>query len=414
MVAPNEWWNEKKHKPMTSEDQALRHHILHVDMDAFYASVEQRDHPEWKGKPVIVGSPPDQRGVVSAASYEARVFGVRSAMPSREAGRLCPHAIFAPVRMKRYQEVSAQVFEIFHHYTPRVEGLSVDEAFLDVSASRYLFGDSVQIAGRIRADIAGQLQLTASVGVAPNKFLAKLASEINKPDGLTITPLDPEEIRPWLAPMSVRRLWGVGPRTEELLAAAGWQVVEDLQKTSLETLGKVLGSSLAAHLKALARGEDTRTVSAHAPEQSISAEYTFDVDTRDAGAVHRVLVMLAEKVGRRVRAGQWIPGTVQVKIRDADFKTITRRKPLQVADSLDTALIRAAGELYEAHTPSKAVRLLGITASDLTPLVPGQQWDLFLPPVAESPLDQAVDRLRLKLGPGAIVRGGQLPPPAQK
>ena len=215
--------------------------FLHVDMDAFFASVEQHDNPELRGKPVIVGAPADRRGVVAAASYEARTFGIHSAMPSGEAARLCPHAVFVRPNMKRYKQVSSQIFEIFERFTPLVEPLSVDEAFLDVTGSERLFGSGVEIGERIRQVILEELGLTASVGVAPNKFLAKLASDMDKPDGLTLVPFSREAIIAFLAPLSVDRIWGVGAVTQKRLDEKGIRTIADLQSADLVSLVSIVG-----------------------------------------------------------------------------------------------------------------------------------------------------------------------------
>ncbi|MCL1856313.1 MAG: DNA polymerase IV, partial [Kiritimatiellaeota bacterium] len=250
-------------------------HILHVDMDAFFAAIEQRDHPEWKGMPVIVGASPYERGVISTCSYEARKFGVRSAMPSREAGRLCPHGIYVRPRMAHYEAVSRQVFQIFERYTPWVEGVSCDEAFLDVTGARSLFGAPEAIATRIQDDFRRELHLTGSVGIARNMFLAKLASEMNKPDGQTRVPDEPDAIKAFLAPLPIKKLWGVGPVTATLLNQSGYQTVRDIQCASLGRLTQLLGESLATHLFRLAHGDDDRTVSPDHEEKSISREHTF-------------------------------------------------------------------------------------------------------------------------------------------
>jgi nucleotidyltransferase/DNA polymerase involved in DNA repair len=254
--------------------------FLHVDMDAFYASVEQRDHPEYRGKPVVVGCPPDQRGVVATASYEARTFGIHSAMPSREAGQRCPHAIFLPPDMPRYEMVSAQVFEIFGRYTPFVEGLSIDEAFLDVTGSLRLYGPGEEIARRIKADILSELALTCSVGVAPNKFLAKLGSEYRKPDGLTVLPFDPKAIIAFLRPLPVTRLWGVGKVTRQAFDRAALHTIGDVQDAPLALLQGVVGPHNAAHLRALAFGDDPARSNSMSARKSISREHTFLHDER--------------------------------------------------------------------------------------------------------------------------------------
>ena len=269
--------------------------ILHVDMDAFFASVEQRDHPAWRGLPVIVGAGPHERGVVSTCSYEARVFGVRSAMPSRTAYEKCPHGIFVKPRMRVYQEVSAQVFEILGHYSPFVEGVSVDEAFLDISGTVHLFGDARTLGERLRAEVRAACGLTCSVGIAPNRLLAKIGSEEAKPDGLFVTPFGPDAIRAWLAPQPVRILWGVGRRTNELLAKYGYRTCGDLQEADPRFLARVLGEPASRAIRAHACGEDASAVVwEDEAEKSVSREHTFGVDEADRAAV---------RAPRRLRRG---------------------------------------------------------------------------------------------------------------
>src|SRR5437899_2006871 len=272
--------------------------ILHVDMDAFYASVEQRDHPDLRGKPVIVGAGPRDRGVVAAASYEARKFGVHSAMPSRTAYKLCPQGVFVRPNMEKYAEVSRQVMAILRSFTPLVQPLSIDEAFLDVSGSTAQFGDPVAIAKRIKAEIRSGTALTASVGVAPNKFLAKLASDLHKPDGLTvITDADKVQI---LAPLPVSKVWGVGKVTEKRLHELGIRTIGDLQRLPLDELRQRFGNT-ADHLHALARGEDNREVETDEESKSISSEHTFDEDTADLDRIKKCLLEQCEEVGLRLR-----------------------------------------------------------------------------------------------------------------
>ncbi|MBQ6103728.1 MAG: DNA polymerase IV, partial [Kiritimatiellae bacterium] len=331
-----------------STDAAGALRILHVDMDAFFASVEQRDRPELRGKPVIVGAGPHVRGVVSTCSYEARKFGVHSAMPSREAFRLCPQGVFVPPDMDRYMEASAKVFAIFDRYTPLVQGLSCDEAFLDVSGASLLFGDPVEIARRIRADIASELSLTASVGVAPNKFLAKLASDLHKPDGLTIVPTDPEDIRAFLAPLPATRIFGVGKVLGETLRAHGVKTIGDIQKTHPSALARWCGPTAAEALHELAFGRDGRTVETEREEKSISREHTFSVDEKDPAAVRALLLDLASDVARQVRAAGKFAATAHLKLRTDDFRTVTRQRPFDRPACDDFAYRDAASALLAA------------------------------------------------------------------
>lgn len=349
----------------TIDTQDIRAGILHVDMDAFFAAVEQREHPEWRGKPVIVGSGPHERGVVSTASYEARRFGVHSAMPSREAYRLCPQGIFTPGNHRLYSEVSSQIFDIFYRFTPFVEGLSCDEAFLDVYGSYKLFGSAFEIGEKIRKAIREELQLTASVGVATNKFLAKLASDMKKPDGITVVPTDPREIQRFLAPLTVRSIFGVGGMLAKQLNRVGIVTIGDLQNTPLNVLISLLGENTAEHLHSLAFGEDNREVINERVEKSISREYTFGEDTLNKEYVRQVLLDLASDVGAQLRATKKYATTVKLKLRWADFKTITRQKTQQFAICDDFSIRDAALELLQQQCIDKPIRLIGVGVSGL-------------------------------------------------
>jgi len=389
--------------------------ILHVDMDAFFASVEQRDFPHLKGKPVVVGGPADQRGVVSAASYEARKFGIHSAMPLREAYRRCPHAVFQPGRMQAYRQASRQIFRIFESYTPLVQGLSVDEAFLDVTGVLHLWErDAVRLAQALRAEILGTCSLTASVGIAPNKFLAKLASDMDKPDGLTQVPFDPEEIIEFLAPLPVERLWGVGKKSAGRLKKKSLHSVRDLQQAGEERLTDWLGESLGAHLFALAFGRDQRPVSDREPEKSISAEHTYSENQAEEEVWHQTMVCLTEKVGRRLRKTEFWATCVQIKIRSHQFQTYTRQRHLPLATRRDLDILETALELLESFRPQWPVRLLGVGVTGLQENPPphAQQLDLFAEP--ETPkstrLDETVDAIREKYGTTALKRGRWVPP----
>jgi DNA polymerase-4 len=295
--------------------------ILHADMDAFYASVEERDRPELKGKPLIVGGT-GGRGVVAAASYAVRRFGVRSAMPMREALRLCPQAICVRPRMARYQEISTQVFAIFREFTPQVQGLSLDEAFLDVTASRRLLGDAEAIAAEIRRRIRAATELSVSVGIAPNKLLAKIASDLAKPDGMFR--IGAENLHEVLDTLPIQRLFGVGPKSLPAVQAAGIHTVGDAARASEQMLWRAFGKQGRA-MRALACGIDDRPVVADREEKSISAEETFDTDIHDAGELGRRLTALADRTAARLRAHGLAAGRISVKIRRADFKTYTRQ-----------------------------------------------------------------------------------------
>jgi len=390
------------------------HGILHVDMDAFYAAVEVLDRPELRGLPLVVGAPPDRRGVVSTASYEARRFGVHSAMPSRTAYKLCPQAVFVPPRMERYEEVSKQVMDILHEFTPLVEQVSVDEAFLDVRGALHFWPDAVALARAMKERIQARVRLTASVGVAPNKYLAKVASDMHKPDGLTVVPLDPEGIRAFLAPLPVSKIWGVGKVTEQHLHQYGLRTIGQIQALTPVRLRTMLGPSLAEHVWQLAQGQDDREVVTEWEEKSISNELTFDEDCAAMDVVRQNLLELAENVGARLRQSGKLARTAQIKVRFADFRTITRQCSMRTATATDRVLLRHALELFEREKIGEPVRLIGFGVSNLAPRTgtsDAAQEDLFpeLPADSVSPrdeaLDRAVDSLREAFGPDALRRG---------
>ena len=381
--------------------------ILHIDMDAFYASVEEQDRPELKGKPLIVGGT-GGRGVVAAASYTVRRFGVRSAMPMREALRLCPEAIVVHPRMARYKEISDQVFAIFREFTPQVEGLSLDEAFLDVTASQQLLGNPEAIGAQIRRRIAQQTGLTASVGIAPNKLLAKIASDLNKPDGMCR--IDAGNIREILDPLPIQKLFGVGQKTLPTVLAAGIRTFGDARVAGDEVLWRAFGK----HGKAMrdrASGLDDRPVEPDREEKSISAEETFDTDLRAPAELTAQLKGLADRAASRLRGQKLLAGRVSVKIRRADFTTYTRQRALE-PPTQDTAVVAAAAEAllkgWLASQPKAAVRLLGVGVSDLQLL---KQADLFSGPAPDSGtrLDSAVDGIRDRFGDGLLTRASLLP-----
>ena len=380
--------------------------ILHIDMDAFYASVEERDHPSLKGTPLIVGGT-GGRGVVAAASYAVRKFGVHSAMPMREALKRCPQAVVVHPRMSRYQEVSSVVFAIFHQFTPQVEGLSLDEAFLDVTASQRLLGDSQKIAVDIRARIAAQTGLTASVGIAPNKLLAKIASDLNKPDGMCRIGAD--NLRQVLDPLPIQKLFGVGAKTLPLVNAAGLYTFGDVARADDNVLWRVFGKH-GKLIRERACGIDDRPVVADREEKSISAEETYDVDIRLPSELSAQLAHLADRTASRLRSQGLIAAVVHVKIRRSDFTTYTRQRALGTATQ-DTATISSvAQELLKEWIktqPRAAVRLLGVGVADLQEQV---QSDLFADvQTAPSRLDSAVDGIRGRFGAGVLTRASRLP-----
>ena len=334
--------------------------ILHVDMDAFFASVELLHHPEWRGKPVIVGSGPHERGVVSTCSYEARKFGVHSAMPSRTAYERCPHAIFVRPNMHLYQEVSDKVFEIFGHYTPFVEGVSIDEAFLDISGTIHLYGSARTLGEALRREIRETCGVTCSVGIAPNRLLAKIGSELNKPDGLTLMPFEPDEIARFLAPRPLGILWGIGKKTAAALRPYGLNTCGDLQRTPAARLEKILGSRSAAEsLKDQALGRASDVVNYEpADEKSVSREHTFDEDTSDRGEIRAKLLELVEEVGHRFRTVPRWARTARIKLRDAGFNTITRQAAFDLPARDDITFREKALALFDRE-PITSVRLVG-------------------------------------------------------
>ncbi len=373
--------------------------ILHADLDAFYASVEVLDDPSLRGKPVIVGGRRDERGVVSAASYEAREFGVHSAMPLRTAARRCPHGVFIPGRPDRYRDVSREVMAIFASYTPQIEPISLDEAFLDVTASTAAFGDGPTIARRIKERVLEEVGLVVSVGVATNKLCAKVASDLRKPDALVVVP--PGTEAEFLAPLPIRRLWGVGPRAQQALADYGVATIGQLAALDPGTLARRFGRH-GLDLSARARGIDTASVeSMHAPK-SVGHEHTFDVDTADPARLEATLLDLAESVASRLRRHDLAAGSVQLKLRYEGFETLTRQAPLpsqtrETEPLFDTAVAL----LRRTLVPQRGVRLIGLTAISLAFT---QQLTLFDAPARKDRLTRSIDAVREKFGERAITR----------
>jgi DNA polymerase-4 len=386
--------------------------ILHVDMDAFFASVEQLDHPEYAGKPLVVGAPPDKRGVISAASYEARKFGIHSAMPSREAARRCPEAIFAPVNMTRYLEASKEIFAIFETFTPNIEPLSVDEAFLDVTGVRKLFGPGPEVAAKIKHAIKTQTGLNASIGVATNKFLAKIASDMDKPDGLTLVPSTPAEIKEFLAPLEVGRIWGVGRVTQRMLESKGIRTIAHLQGLPHDRLERIVGKNHADNLAALAIGEDGRELEMDRTRKSYSREHTFDEDCTDQEEQERVLCDLVDDVGSQLRAAGKYTRTVRIKLRWDNFETITRQKQLSYAACDTTTLRELAMEVFLSQKPVRPVRLIGFGASNITDHATQEQMGLFdsrsQSKRNREALSHVVDDIRTRFGDSSISSARQL------
>ncbi len=383
--------------------------ILHVDMDAFFAAIEQLDRPELRGRPVLVGGD-GPRGVVAACSYESRPSGCRSAQPMAVAKRLCPDAVVVTPRPGRYREVSARLFAILESFTPLVEPLSIDEAFLDVTGSQALLGPAREIAVAIKRRIAGDLGLTASVGVAGNKFLAKLASDLDKPDGLTV--IEPDRVEQLLADLPVARMWGVGPVMERTLAAEGIRTFGDLRGSTPAVLKRLFGAS-SARMAALAAGRDDREVVPDGRAKSISQEQTFDFDVEEPGAVREVLLDQVSQVGRRLRKHGLRAGRVTVKIRYGDFQTITRSRSLREPVSVTDSLWEAGSALFDrwVATSFSPVRLIGFGAAALT--YDGEQLALFPRPDRDrsKALDDVTDAIQDRFGAAAIHRGGAVPRP---
>ena len=384
--------------------------ILHVDLDAFYAAVEQRDDPALRGKPVLVGGSA-RRGVVAACSYEARRFGIRSAMPMAEALRRCPRAIVVPHRMDRYADASRAFFGILGDYSPEVEGLSLDEAFVDVTASERLLGDGVAIARAIKQRVRAELDLVASVGVAPIKLAAKIASDIDKPDGLRVVP--PGELLAFLHPLPVTRLWGVGEATREALAAMGLATIGDVARYPEAALAARLGPNLGAHLAALARGEDHRAVEPESDPVSIGHQETFDDDQDDKGELAVVLLHQADRVAARLRAAELRARAVVLTVKYDDFRQITRRTTLEQPTSDGGVLARTAIELLGKVTvePRRGsrVRLCGVAASQLEPRDAPRQLGFDEESRARGErLGDALDKVAARFGKARIVRAVHL------
>jgi DNA polymerase-4 len=374
--------------------------ILHVDLDAFFAAIEQRDNPALRGKPVAVGmGGSNDRGVVSAASYEARKFGVHSAMPIRTARRLCPDCIFVPVRGAAYQASSREIKRILRRFTPLVQPISIDEAFLDVTASRALFGDGQAIARRIKAAIREEQELTASVGVAATKLVAKVASDLRKPDGLVV--VEPGSEAAFLAPLAISRLWGVGPSTAASLKDFGVATIGDLQALDRSALVRRFGKHGAA-LVDRAHGLDGDPVDDPDAAKSVSHEHTFDEDTSDAEVLERTLLAMAEGVSGRLRHAGLKAGTVTVKVRDSGFHTVTRQRGLPEPSDMTEPIWRAAVELARPEMRGKRIRLLGVAASGF-----GSREQLGLFGAEDDRRRRAVvaaDELRERFGTRAVTR----------
>jgi DNA polymerase-4 len=380
--------------------------ILHVDMDAFFAAVEEREDPSLRGKPVVIGADPKEgagRGVVSTANYEARRYGVGSAMPIAQAWRRCPHAVYLPPRGRLYASVSGNVFAIFGDYTDLVEPLSIDEAFLDVTASRRLHGDGPSIARTIKDRIRRQERLTASVGVAGSKYVAKVASDLEKPDGLVV--VEPGTEAEFLAPLSIARLWGAGPKAQEGLRALGCRTIGDVAALDPGVLARRFGEATGAHFSRLARGVDERPVRPERERKSLGKETTFDEDVADRERVERTLLGLCERVAASLRKKRLTGATVTVKLRFDGFETHTRQRTLNApVDTVESLWSVARALFREADRPKRRVRLIGVSVSGFD--AGAAQLGLFEGDrqKVDRRVAAVVDRLSERYGRGAVTR----------
>lgn len=374
--------------------------IIHCDMDAFYASVEQLSNPELRGKPVIIGGNPKSRGVVSTCSYEARKFGIRSAMPLAEAYRLCPHAIFLPPDFSKYKQASKHMHMIFQDYTPLIEPISLDEAFLDVTASLNLFGTAEGIGREIKQRIKQEIGLTVSVGIAHNKFLAKLASDLSKPDGFKV--ISKDRVLEVLDPLDVRRIWGVGEKTAHRLYSLNLRTIKDVRLLDKTTLHNMFGS-LGNQLHLLSRGIDQRPVESGRAVKSVGRETTFAIDIFTYDKLERVIMELSVDVGRTLRRAALQGRTVTLKVKYNDFKTITRSKTLELMTNLDDIIYNAACELLQ-NTLVKPVRLIGVSVHNLTDESDAQLSLFEIGHENQSKLARAMDLVRDKFGEKSITR----------
>ncbi len=375
-------------------------------MDAFYAAIEEMDHPEYRGKPLVVGADPKGgagRGVVSTANYEARKYGIRSALPVSKAYRLCPHAIFVPGRPQRYSEISRHVMRIISDFSPQTQQISIDEAFIDITQTANGFGGPKRLAEQLKARIRHEVGLTASIGMASNMFVAKVASDLQKPDGLTICPAGHE--RKFLAPLPINKLWGVGPKTEARMRAYGFNTIGDIAKCSQETLAKTFGK-WGAHLWALANGIDHRAVEDGGPRKSISQEHTWEEDVADPAIVEKRIWKIADDLSRYMREEKIKGRVLTVKIRLEGFLTYTRRQTLSGHTNDPATMREVAVKLFrEFEREGKRVRLIGVNMSDLN-THGSEQLQLFDQPESKQKdkVAQLLDTLREKFGDDAASR----------
>ncbi len=378
--------------------------ILHIDMDAFYASVEQLDDPRLKNKCVIVGGT-SNRGVVSAASYEARQFGIHSAMPIYQAKQKCPHGIFVPPRMSRYKEVSKKVMAILRDFSPLVEPVSIDEAYLDITGSRRLFGEPQEIARKIKRKIIETVHLTCSVGVAPNKFLAKIASDLEKPDGLTV--ILPDKVPEFIESLSVKKVPGVGKKLFHQLELLGIRTLGDIQRLPEKSLMKHLGK-FGKRLRALSSGSDDSPVTPHAPHKSISSERTLAADTRDVKLLKLNILSQSAEVARQLRLVGVRARTITIKIKDADFKTVTRRTTIAIPTQSSKTIYKHAARLMDGYKITKKIRLIGVGTSGFSTVTASVQMGLFDTgeEIADDweKIDRTLDSISTKFGKDVVGR----------
>ena len=382
--------------------------IAHADMDAFYAAIEQLDDPSLRGRPLLVG-PPSARGVVLTASYEARPYGVGSAMPMAKARRLCPNAVIVPPRFDRYQEVSATIMKVFSDFSPDVEALSLDEAFLEMTGSEQLFGDPRSIGRRLKSAIREATGgLTASVGLSATKYVAKVASACQKPDGLTVVP--PEEAKAWLAPLSVSWLWGAGPKTQARLHQLGLHTIGDVARADQRFLSAKLGSA-GLHFHTLAQAEDPRPVIGRRASKSLGSEHTLDEDVCDKADIRFHLRRSADTIGRRLRKKNYLAFGVGVKLKTADFQIVTRQHRLSEPTDVAERLYSVGIELLDHVDHPGPFRLVGLVAYDLVEVNNLTQLDLFSTFARQRQLEVAIDVLAERFGTNVVYRADDLNKP---
>ena len=373
-------------------------------MDAFYAAIEQLDDPSLRGRPLLVG-PPSARGVVLTASYEARPYGVGSAMPMAKARRLCPKAVIVPPRFDRYQEVSATIMQVFADFSPDVEALSLDEAFLDMTGSEQLFGDPQSIGRRLKTAIREATGLTASVGLSATKYVAKVASACQKPDGLTVVP--PKDAKAWLAPLSVSWLWGAGPKTQARLHQLGLHTIADVAEADVQFLSAKLGSA-GLHFHTLAHAEDPRPVIGRRASKSIGSEHTLDEDVRDKADIKFHLRRSADTIGRRLRKKNYVAFGVGVKLKTADFQIVTRQQRLSEPTDVAKRLYSVGVTLLNHVDHPGPFRLVGLVAYDLVDINNLAQLDLFSAFARQRQLEVAIDGLADRFGTNVVYRADDL------